>query len=61
MPRKKKSPAADAALPVIPSELIDQIVKGPMSPDPVSFRGAAAALECSSDCGRHEVRCSAEN
>lgn len=34
MPRKKKNLAADAALAVIPSdliELIDQIVKGPMS------------------------------
>ena len=33
-PRKKKNPAADAALPTIPSELIDQIVKGPMSAEP---------------------------
>jgi hypothetical protein len=28
MPRKKKNPAADAALASIPSELIDQIIKG---------------------------------
>lgn len=35
MPYKKKSPAADAALPVIPFELIDQFVKGPMSADAV--------------------------
>ncbi len=33
MRRTKKNPAADAALPVIPAELIDQIVKGPMSAD----------------------------
>ena len=29
MPRTKKNPAADAALPVLPSQLIDQSVKGP--------------------------------
>lgn len=28
MSRKKKNPAADPALPIIPAELIDQIVKG---------------------------------
>jgi hypothetical protein len=36
MPRTKKTRASDAALPVIPSELIDQIVKGPMSADAVN-------------------------
>ena len=41
MPRKKKSPAADAALPVIPSEVIDQIVKGPVSADAVSVASNA--------------------
>ena len=41
MPRKKKNPAADAALPAIPSELIDQIVKGPMSADAVNAASKA--------------------
>ena len=41
MPRKKKNPAADAALPSIPSELIDQIVKGPMSADAVNAASKA--------------------
>jgi len=36
MARTKKSRAADPALPVIPSEVLDQIVKGPMSADAVS-------------------------
>ena len=40
-PRKKKSPAADAALPAIPSELIGQIVKGPMSADAVNAASKA--------------------
>ena len=40
-PRKKKNPAADAALPTIPSELIDQIVKGPMSADAVNAASKA--------------------
>lgn len=41
MPRKKKNPAADAALPSIPAELIDQIVKGPMSADAVNAASKA--------------------
>ena len=41
MPRKKKNPAADAALPAMPSELIDQIVKGPMSADAVNAASKA--------------------
>jgi hypothetical protein len=41
MPRKKKTPTADAALPSIPSELIDQIVKGPMSADAVNAASKA--------------------
>jgi Transposase, Mutator family len=41
MSRKKKNPAADAALPNIPSELIDQIVKGPMSADAVNAASKA--------------------
>ena len=41
MPRKKKSPAADVALPSIPPELIDQIVKGPMSADAVNAASKA--------------------
>ena len=41
MPRIKKNRAADAALPVIPSELIDQIVKGPMSADAVNAASKA--------------------
>lgn len=41
MPRKKKNPAADTALPSIPSELIDQIVKGPMSADAVNAASKA--------------------
>lgn len=41
MPRKKKNPAADAALPSIPVELIDQIVKGPMSADAVNAASKA--------------------
>ena len=41
MPRKKKNLAADAALPSIPSELIDQIVKGPMSADAVNAASKA--------------------
>ena len=36
MPRTKKNRAADAAMPKIPAELIDQIVKGPMSADAVN-------------------------
>ena len=41
MRRTKKNPAGDAALPVIPSELIDQIVKGPMSADAVNAASKA--------------------
>ena len=41
MPRTKKTRASDAALPVIPSELIDQIVKGPMSADAVNAASKA--------------------
>ena len=41
MSRRKKNPAADAALPSIPSELIDQIVKGPMSADAVNAASKA--------------------
>ena len=38
---RKKNPAADTALPAIPSELIDQIVKGPMSADAVNAASKA--------------------
>ena len=41
MPRTKKNRASDAALPAIPSELIDQIVKGPMSADAVNAASKA--------------------
>ena len=41
MPRTRKTRASDAALPVIPSELIDQIVKGPMSADAVNAASKA--------------------
>ena len=41
MPRTKKNRAADATLPVIPSELIAQIVKGPMSADAVNAASKA--------------------
>ena len=41
MPRKKESPAADVAAPVIPAELIDQIVKGPMRADTVNAASKA--------------------
>jgi hypothetical protein len=36
MPRTKKTRATDAALPKIPAEMLDQIVKGPMSADAVN-------------------------
>ena len=43
MPRipRKKNLAADVALPSIPPELIDQIVKGPMSADAVNAASKA--------------------
>jgi len=41
MPRTKKTRAADAALPKIPAELLDQIVKGPMSADAVNAASKA--------------------
>ena len=41
IPRKKKNLVADAALPSIPYELIDQIVKGPMSADAVNAASKA--------------------
>ena len=41
MPRTKKNRAADAALPKIPAELLDQIVKGPMSADAVNAASKA--------------------
>ncbi len=41
MPRTKKNRAADAALPSIPSELIDQVVKGPMSADAINAASKA--------------------
>jgi hypothetical protein len=41
MPRTKKNPAGDAALPVIPSELREQMVKGPKSADAVNAASKA--------------------
>ncbi len=54
MPPRKKNLAADAALPTIPSELIDQIVKGPMGADAINAASKAfkeALFERCLGCG----------
>ena len=50
MPRTKKNRAVDAALSVIPGELIDQIVKGPMSADAVNAASKAFRMALIERC-----------